>query len=353
MLDLHVERPGSSVDPTLSVVFITRNRQTDVLQSIQSVIAQDIGDYEILVVDQGSTDGTCAAVAARFPQVRVLPLEVNIGVAGGRAVGSAAARGRYLVFIDDDASFRDADALRQIAALFEEHPDLGIVGFRIVNGESGVLSNWCYPAAMRPYSGVPFEAVAFVGCGHAVRKVAFDAAGGYDVELFFWGEELGLALRLLDRTSYRIAYWPGVVVLHRFAEPNRHAWKNSRLYYMTRNRILLIWWYYPDWISRVFASCCYAFGYMLRAAVYRAPWQYLSGLRDAVHMFRTTGRRAPMSRLRFNHFRSLLWRQRLAGIALPGIRSWGGLQFVKAAAKRDSGLPPDAPKRRFWGTPSR
>lgn|SRR5574341_910288 len=331
----------SAPNPRLSLLYITRDRKHELLHSLRVAQRQSARDYEIIVLDQGSTDGTAEAVADEFANVRVVRSSTNLGVAGGRNAVAALARGNYLVFMDDDAEFGDPTALAEVGRVFENNSQVGVVGFRIHHAESGAVSNWCYPNGMRRYANVPFRSWAYVGCAHAIRRALFEQVRGYDEELFFWGDELSFVLRLLAQTEYEVVYWPRVVVLHRFSPTHRSAWSNSRLYYQVRNRLLLTWWYYPDRRSAVLSTLYYAGAYLLRAMAHRAIGQYARGWRDAIRTFpKNAPLKQPLNRRRFQRYRNLMWAQRLLswGGVIPGLlgrRADWGAQSRSAEMQRD------------------
>ena len=87
--------------PAVSVIIPTHNRAAMVREAIESVLAQSYADRELIVVDDGSTDGTRAAVAAFLPQLTYIYQE-HQGVSAARNRGAAMARGEYLAFLDSD-----------------------------------------------------------------------------------------------------------------------------------------------------------------------------------------------------------------------------------------------------------
>ena len=114
--------------PTVSVVIPTRGRRPLLEQTIASVRAQTLPDWEAVVVDDGSPDDTAAWLAtAAAADARVRPLAAPNGGGGGanaaRNQGAAAARGRYVVFLDSD-DLLEPDCLRGRAALLDGRPDL-------------------------------------------------------------------------------------------------------------------------------------------------------------------------------------------------------------------------------------
>jgi glycosyltransferase involved in cell wall biosynthesis len=113
--------------PAVSVVIPTWNRASDVVGAVECVLAQEGPDLEVLVVDDGSTDGTGEALAARFPgepRLRVIRQE-NGGTARARNTGLAAARGRYVALLDSDDRWLPGYLAAQVEAL-ERAPEAAL-----------------------------------------------------------------------------------------------------------------------------------------------------------------------------------------------------------------------------------
>ena len=109
----------------VSVLIPTHNRRQYVIDAIESVIAQDFSDMEIVVVDDGSSDGTEAALAPYLSRIRYIRT-ANQGPALARNVGMQAATGDYIAYLDSDDLYYPFKVRTQ-AALLDEHPDIGMV----------------------------------------------------------------------------------------------------------------------------------------------------------------------------------------------------------------------------------
>jgi len=108
-------KPKSPVtDPVVTVILPTYNRAGFLRESIQSVLSQTFTDFELIVVDDGSTDDT-KEVVQKFPEVRYTPCPVNRGVSKARNLGIGLARGRYICFLDSDDVWVENKLAVQIA----------------------------------------------------------------------------------------------------------------------------------------------------------------------------------------------------------------------------------------------
>ncbi len=196
----------------------------------------------MIVVDQGSAPDVLARLqrATAASNATLISLGRNLGVAAGRNRGSAVGRGRIIVGLDNDAVFATPDTLASAVRVLDADPGLAAIGLRILidrTGEDDLLS-WGYPRSLLPRSAEVFDAVTFVGAGHAIRRTAWDAAGGYDEALFFCWEELDFCLRAIAR-GWRVQYRGDMAVRHKVSPARRFDWANGRWFYFVRNRLYI------------------------------------------------------------------------------------------------------------------
>lgn len=186
-----------------------------------------------------------------------------------------------LVALDNDAEFADATTLARAVAALDATPDVGAIGFRIVTHATGAddLTSWGYPLPMLPRSAEVFDAATFVGAGHAIRRTAWDAVGGYDPLLFFCWEELDLCLRLVA-ARWRIMYRGDLVVRHKVSAERRVAWSGERWFYFVRNRIYIS----RKWNAGLLELLPRVAAYVLKGLRNRVLWQTLRAVAAAVRM---------------------------------------------------------------------
>jgi len=120
---------GENARPLLSVVIPVWNRRDVIRRCLDSVLTQDFGDFEVIVVDDGSTDDSPAVMASYAdPRLRVLRHAENRGVCAARDTGTRAARGAWIVYVDSDWAL-EPGALRRLEPMVRRAPpDVGIVG---------------------------------------------------------------------------------------------------------------------------------------------------------------------------------------------------------------------------------
>lgn len=220
-------------NPKISVSILNYQRRETLRLCLQTALAQDHPAFEVLVVDNASTDGSPEMVEADFPAARVVRMAANVGCAA-RNAGVTAARGAVVVTVDNDVLLDDRGALRRIEELFADRPALACANFQILDAE-GQLSrrDWCHPRDFTEAgSSFPTDYVLEGAC--AFRREAFLATGGYWAPFFIGHEGVDLALRLLDAGG-DLLYWPNVSVRHLVSEEARPS---PRIYYtFTRNSV--------------------------------------------------------------------------------------------------------------------
>lgn len=260
MTDGSTDPAGHSESETdkVTVVVMTRDRWTDLQRSLPRHRAP------VVLVDNGSRDGTPDAVRQRFPHVKVVEADRNLG-AMARNIGVALATTEYVAFADDDSWWAPGSLVRA-AELLDSDPRLGLVAGCVLIGQQARADPVCIQMRDSPLPaepGLPGPAImGFPACGAVVRRQAYQAAGGFDDVVFFLGEEERLALDLAS-LGWRMAYVEDLLAHHYPSESRNRAQREVRI---RRNALL--------------------------TAVMRRPWSIVA--RAAVRLLRdgATGRRA-------------------------------------------------------------
>jgi len=216
----------------VSVVVVTFNALPWVEQCLDSVAGR-----EVIVVDNGSTDGTVAFVRERYPDVRVIEQD-NRGMGGGNNTGMRAADGRYFFLLNSDAWVVD-DAVDRLVRFADGHPDAAVVGPKLLNTDGtlqrsvrGEPSLWrlateyLYIRKLAPHSRLlnPLYAGDFrhdavreadwlFGPALLVRREAADAVGLFDERFFMFSEEVDWMTRF-RRAGWKVLFFPDAEVVH-------------------------------------------------------------------------------------------------------------------------------------------
>jgi GT2 family glycosyltransferase len=225
-------------DPRVAVVMITHNRREEVLRSLGHLT--HLPEHpRIVLVDNASTDGTAAAVGARFPQVEVLPAGGNLGAAA-RTLGVRHVEAPYVALSDDD-TWWDPGGLVYAADLFDRHPRLGIVTGRVLIGPEEREDPVCRELEASPLpveSGMPGRPLlGFLAGASVVRRSAFLEAGGFPERAFLGGEEELLAADLASR-GWWLCYVPEIPV-HHYPSAKRDVY--ARRWHLVRNALWFAW----------------------------------------------------------------------------------------------------------------
>lgn len=202
-----LRRPLARI-PAISAVVCNFNGERYLEECLRSVLAQ--GPDEVLVVDDGSSDGSVALVRERFPTVQVLALGENRGPCVARNAGMRAAKHRWVLAVDNDAVL-EPGALERLRAALEARPDCCVAQVRSVlydepsrvHYDSGwphylgliALRNFYTPLERAEGSGA-IEVGALIAITVLLDRDAVLAVGGYDEQLFYLAEDLDLGLRL-------------------------------------------------------------------------------------------------------------------------------------------------------------
>jgi len=210
----------------ISLVLATHNRREVVVQSLQNIPRDDLKSeaVEVIVVDNQSTDGT-VDVIRNLADV-LIPLRSNLGSCG-KALGVDHARGKFVVFLDDD-SIPKPGSLSRMVERFGENPRLGAAGFTVH------LPNGDREGAALP--GV------FVGCGVGFRADALRAVGGLDRTFFMQAEEYDLCFRLAS-AGWDADVFDDLHVVHLKTDKARRSERTT--YYDVRNNLRVLGRYVP------------------------------------------------------------------------------------------------------------
>lgn len=197
--------------PLVSVVVCCYNAATTLAECLRSLEALRYPNHEVIVVDDGSTDGTYAI--AEHYRARCIRVS-NGGLSKARNLGIEASRGEIIAFIDSDAH-ADPDWLYYIVASLDEHNAAAVGGPNLSPPQDGFIAQCVDQAPGNPTAVlVDNERAEHIpGCNMAFRRSAFDRVGTFDTQHRAAGDDVDLCWRLLV-CGEKIAYHPSAVVWH-------------------------------------------------------------------------------------------------------------------------------------------
>jgi GT2 family glycosyltransferase len=201
-------------DPRVAVVMITMNGRGRIGRALEQLSALPEAP-EIVVVDNGSTDGTSDVIRRRFPHVRVVELCHNRGAAG-RTAGVAAVDAPYVAFAEDD-SWYEPGALSAAAEVFQRHPEVALINAQVLVGEAGRPEPLHEDMVDTPVPERPHlpghRILSFLEGASIVRRDAYVSVGGFDPRLLIGGPEEHLAADLLA-DGWELRYIPEIRARH-------------------------------------------------------------------------------------------------------------------------------------------
>ncbi len=229
--------------PQVSIVIATRNRRDDLRRAIASCLRQRDVEFEVLVYDDASGDGTAEMVTSEFPTVRFFRSETNVDCVRHRNAGFRDSQGEFVVSLDADAEFSDPLTLSRVVELFQSSPEAAIVALPFEEPDRATAAT-----AMRPVAPGA-ELRAHVNCAAAFRKAVVLELGGYPDLLCRQGEERDLSIRVIQ-AGHTIVYGDTPPIIHH-TSPSRSHERMDYLGY--RNTILFSWMRipFPYWPARM------------------------------------------------------------------------------------------------------
>ena len=249
----------------LSIITINYNGYKDTCALIESIPFND--EMEVIVVDNASKTDEASAIQAKYPYVKVIRSEKNLGFAGGNNLGINAATGKYLFLINNDTIFKDFKVNALIARL-ESSPKNGVVCPKI---RFAWDNNPIQFAGYTPLSKITVRnrAIGFDeedkgqydsarqtpyahGAAMMIKRDVVDKVGLMPEDYFLYYEELDWSMKI-TRAGYEIWYEPDCTIFHKESQSTGQD-SPLRTYYITRNRLLLV---KRNWtgISKYFAYC--------------------------------------------------------------------------------------------------
>jgi hypothetical protein len=244
--------------PLVSIVILNWNGKEHLQKCIGSVLKSLYSPLEILLTDNGSTDGSVEFVKSHFPSVIILENKENLGYAEGNNRGIGIAQGKYVVTLNNDTVV-EKDWLDQPIEYLERDMHLGIVGCRQMNYFNRTLVDglFLYPApelifkrfghktTFDPHGrfASPGYVLALSGGSAIYRKEMFTQLGGFDGYFFAYHDDADLCMRaFLD--GWKCLYVPKSVVYHK---DNASFKKRGAIshYFHERNRIWFIYKFFP------------------------------------------------------------------------------------------------------------
>ncbi len=236
-------------EPPVIAVVLTWNSYGDTVRCIESLKKATYPSLDIVLVDNGSTDGSPEILSGNFPDIPLLKLPSNKGYGAGNNAGIRFATGKgynYILILNNDVVV-DPEFLEPMVQAMQTQPSVGVVTCKaFFQSDPARIYTTAGRFSKARCSGIPRQisridedgdASYISGCIMLVKKKVFESVGFFDERFFMYFEDVEFSRRVLYR--FRMYYTPKGVVYHKSGGGQRWSNFNSTyLYYTARNRLL-------------------------------------------------------------------------------------------------------------------
>ena len=227
----------------VSIIIVNWNAKAYLKKCIDSLLSQTFTDYEIILVDNASSDNSVSIVKNNYPQVKIIENKSNVGFAEANNIGINNSDGKILAFFNPDA-IADKDWLSILVQTVQSSDKIAAATGKMFYLDDQTENNkvFCTWSKINPYSAVPYnfhnnESKSKVdylsGAAMIVKRVALEKIGLFDPDYFLYFEETDLCARMI-RFGYDLMYVPDALVWHAVSPLSDSM---SKIYYMERNRM--------------------------------------------------------------------------------------------------------------------
>lgn len=240
--------------PRVSIVIPTWNGATMLRAALRSLQGQTQRDFETIVVDNGSNDGTTAMLRTEFPHVRIVEFDRNEGFAVAANAGIRVALGEFVLLMNNDVEAAPAWVASLVAAL-DGHPEVGMCASRmlsyadrsVIDSAGDRLGLFAWSIGHAEPDGPRFDTPRYVfsACAGAAayRRTVIESAGCFDERFFAYLEDVDLGARI-QLAGWKCLYVPEAVVYHHGSATARRV-PALKLTLLLRNSLFLFFQYMP------------------------------------------------------------------------------------------------------------
>ncbi len=242
--------------PRVFIIVLNWNRYRDTLECVNSLRKVAYTNYEIVIVDNGSTDGSEEILRKSFPDIKLIQTGENLGFAEGNNVGIRYALDNgadYTLILNNDTAV-DAGFITELVNAAESDKAIGILSSKIyfydrpdilwyagavLNLKTGKSVHRGYNEKDAGQYDAMRETDRACGCSMMISRKACEAVGLMDAEYFCYGEEVDWSLRAKN-AGYKVVFVPGSKVWHKISSASGGAGTGFYLYYSVRNHLRLV-----------------------------------------------------------------------------------------------------------------
>lgn len=207
-----MEHEKKNKTPFVSAIVVNYNGRNYLQRCLSSILNSDYPNFEVILVDNGSTDGSVDFISQNYPSVKIIENKENLGFAIANNNASYMAEGEYLFFLNNDTRI-DTETLSRLVEKMEEDPTIGICACKIMSYDGKDHFHTGLGIDIYGYPITKGEVFYSEGCSLIIRKTLFHKLGGFDPKYFFFHEDIDLAWRTW-LIGYRVVPVPEAVVYH-------------------------------------------------------------------------------------------------------------------------------------------
>lgn len=229
--------------PLITIGILTFNRKEALKETLKAINQSLYNNYEVIVVDNGSTDGIFDLLTKDYPWIKLIRLEKNLGISARNKFISEA-QGEYIFQYDDDSMPQNRFTITNIVDFLKKHPEVCVLCTNVINYYTGMSETEGWEKyALRGNHSDGFEGLFFHDSGVVYKRDCVLKTQGYPFD-FFWGyEEADLTLQFLNQ-GCKIVYKTDLITYHRRSLTGIGRGGKAK-YYFTRNGIRVFCKYFP------------------------------------------------------------------------------------------------------------
>ncbi len=252
----------------ISIIIVNYNGKDYLRNCLQSIYAtvRDIA-FEVVVVDNASSDGSQAMIVAEFPQVLLVRNERNRGFAAANNQALVITGGRYALLLNTDTVLKEG-AVSALFSFMEDHSGVAMACGQLLNADGSKQNSMApfpslltllfnlpllemlfprkFPSKRQDY-GIPFEIDSGIGACLLVRRDAIEKVGLFDERYFFFFEETDWALRM-KKAGWNVYHVPSAFIYHFQGQSIGHNIRSRIEFYRSRYQFLQKWNVYPYYL---------------------------------------------------------------------------------------------------------
>ena len=245
------------MNPKVSIIILNWNRAEDTIKCFESFPNLYYPNYELIVVDNGSTDDSVKRIKAQFSDITLIEAVKNLGYTGGNNAGIKYAidnKAEYILIVNNDTEVVNLTFLQEMVDKMEEKPLIGIMGPKVLNPGGHVQDTILFAPTLlncvkeslglrlgtkkpKDYS-IPQQVEAVSGVCWLIRRKVIEDIGLLDEDYFMYAEEQDYCYRA-QKAGWKIMYYPVESIMHYKESDDKNNERNYRQYIYTRRNLVL------------------------------------------------------------------------------------------------------------------